>query len=293
MRLDYPNARGTLSAPLSKSARTVQFNADLEALLVNLLEGDWTYLLVRNDFGGSEVIKLAVELGQRVVYRAQDYTCATAFQQGDTVEYVFTTEHALVELPKFQLYATGAATLEGYTIGYKLPSFEHVGSAEVVASGDDIILGRNSQAYGCCDGGGAGAVSIEEPYIYLTSRMYPYFIMEPGLKSYCRFREGTIWDLQIDDFASRGLVFYEGAYWGAISSFDQPPEDAYIGGVSFFEGSYWGGAISFTQPPEDAIRGALMVFYEAVLYGGQIVHNQPAEDALASVGTRFTEVTLT
>ena len=291
MRLDYPNARGTLSAPLSKSARTVQFNADLEALLVNLLEGDWTYLLVRNDFGGSEVIKLAVELGQRVVYRAQDYTCATAFQQGDTVEYVFTTEHALVELPKFQLYVTGAATLEEYTIGYKLPSFEHVGSAEVVASGDDIILGRNSQAYGCCDGGGAGAVSIEEPYIYLTSRMYPFFVMEPGITGSMRFIAGTLWDMQIDSFESLGVVFYEASMWGSIESHEQPPEDAITSNFQFFEGSMWGAAISHVQPAEDAIRGALVVFYEAVLYGGQIAHVQPAEDAITG-SARFTEAAL-
>lgn len=292
MRLDYPNARGTLSAPLSKSARTVQFNADLEALLVNLLEGDWTYLLVRNDFGGSEVIKLAIELGQRVVYRAQDYTCATAFQQGDTVEYVFTTEHALVELPKFQLYVTGAATLEGYTIGYKLPSFEHVGSAEVVASGDDIILGRNSQAYGCCDGGGAGAVSIEEPYIYLTSRMYPFFVMEPGITGSMRFIASTIWDMQLDTLESLGVVFYEGSMWGSIKSHVQPPEDAITGNFQFFEGSMWGAAISHVQPAEDAIRGALVVFYEAVLYGGQIVHVQPVEDAITG-SARFIEAALT
>ena len=291
MRLDYPNARGTLSAPLSKSARTVQFNADLEALLVNLLEGDWTYLLVRNDFGGSEVIKLAVELGQRVVYRAQDYTCATAFQQGDTVEYVFTTEHALVELPKFQLYVTGAATLEEYTIGYKLPSFEHVGSAEVVASGDDIILGRNSQAYGCCDGGGAGAVSIEEPHIYLTSRMYPFFVMEPGITGSMRFIASTLWDMQIDSFESLGVVFYEASMWGSIKSHEQPPEDAITGNFQFFEGSMWGAAIAHVQPAEDAIRGALVVFYEAVLYGGQIVHVQPVEDAITG-SARFTEASL-
>ena len=291
MRLDYPNARGTLSAPLSKSARTVQFNADLEALLVNLLEGDWTYLLVRNDFGESEVIKLAVELGQRVVYRAQDYTCATAFQQGDTVEYVFTTEHALVELPKFQLYVTGAATLEEYTIGYKLPSFEHVGSAEVVASGDDIILGRNSQAYGCCDGGGAGAVSIEEPYIYLTSRMYPFFVMEPGITGGMRFIASTLWDMQIDNLESLGVVFYEGSMWGSTKSHVQPPEDAITGNFQFFEGSMWGAAIAHVQPAEDAIRGALVVFYEAVLYGGQIAHVQPAEDAITG-SARFTEAAL-
>ena len=286
MRLDYPNARGTLSAPLSKSARTVQFDADLEALLVGLLEGEWTYLLIRNDFGESEVIKLAIELGQRVVYRAQDYTWATAFQQGDTVEYVFTTEHALVELPKFQLYVTGAATLEEYTVGYKLPSFEHIGSAEVVASGDDIILGRNSQAYGCCDGAGAGAVSIEEPYIYLTSRMYPYFSLEPGFIGRAQFLDPDLWYMPIDAFTGVSMTFLEATIWGSISSHTQPPEDAFTSVVySFHEGTMWGLASEFTQPPEDAFQAELYVFYEALLWGDSINYALTPEDAF--VGQEF------
>ena len=277
MRLDYPNARGTLSAPLSKSARTVQFNADLEALLVNLLEGDWTYLLVRNDFGGSEVIKLAVELGQRVVYRAQDYTCATAFQQGDTVEYVFTTEHALVELPKFQLHVTGAATLEEYTVGYKLPSFEHIGSAEVVASGDDIILGRNSQAYGCCGIGGNTALVIEEMYIYLTSKYYPIAEIEKGFHSISKVTTISLWHAFIDQFVGGSFVPYILLY-GSLETFTQYPEDAFVGAVNIYTATMYGSAIAHTQFVEDALVGLSLVF-ELTLYGNAIYHDQPATSA--------------
>ena len=277
MRLDYPNARGTLSAPLSKSARTVQFNADLEALLVNLLEGDWTYLLERNDFGGSEVIKLAVELGQRVVYRAQDYTCATAFQQGDTVEYVFTTEHALVELPKFQLYVTGAATLEEYTVGYKLPSFEHIGSAEVVASGDDIILGRNSQAYGCCGTGGNAALVIEEMYVYLTSKYYPIAEIEKGFHSISKVTTISLWHAFIDQFVGGSFVPYILLY-GSLETFTQYPEDAFVGAVNVYAATMYGSAIAHTQFVEDASVGLSLVF-ELTLYGNAIYHDQPATSA--------------
>ena len=277
MRLDYPNARGTLSAPLSKSARTVQFNADLEALLVNLLEGDWTYLLVRNDFGGSEVIKLAVELGQRVVYRAQDYTCATAFQQGDTVEYVFTTEHALVELPKFQLHVTGAATLEEYTVGYKLPSFEHIGSAEVVASGDDIILGRNSQTYGCCGIGGNAALAIEEMYIYLTSKYYPIAEIEKGFHSISKVATVNLWHAFIDQFVGGSFVPYIILY-GSLETFTQYPEDAFVGAVNVYAATMYGSAIAHTQFVEDALVG-LSLFFELTLYGNAIYHDQPATSA--------------
>ena len=290
MRLDYPNARGTLSAPLSKSARTVQFNADLEALLVNLLEGDWTYLLVRNDFGGSEVIKLAVELGQRVVYRAQDYTCATAFQQGDTVEYVFTTEHALVELPKFQLYVTGAATLEEYTIGYKLPSFEHVGSAEVVASGDDIILGRNSQAYGCCDGAGAGAVSIEEPYIYLTSGYYPWYNLDKFYSSKFMFTYGhEFYDRYanaLDKLESLGYTYNTVDMWGG--ALEELLRDNIEGYYTYINVDMWGGYLE--QYELDKITGQVIVV-SVDLFGGGIGYTQ-FPDKLSSEGMLFTEISL-
>ena len=175
MRLDYPNATGTLLAPLSKTARTVLFNAELETVLSTLVEGRWTYLLIRNESNEVEVIKLAVELGQRVVYRGQDYTVPNTFGIGSTVEFVFTSEHANRIVPNLQVYRSGAIEIQDSTISYTQVDVEDTGAAQTVVSGGRIILGRNTQAYGCCGEGGDGAIAIEEPYIYLTSGFYPWY----------------------------------------------------------------------------------------------------------------------
>ena len=286
MRLDYPNARGTLSAPLSKSARTVQFNADLEALLVNLLEGDWTYLLVRNDFGGSEVIKLAVELGQRVVYRAQDYTCATAFQQGDTVEYVFTTEHATVQFPSFILYAEGAIIAEENVISYKLPTIEHLGSIEVVSS-RNILLGINSQAYGCCGSAGDGALAVEEPYIYLTSRMYPIYMLDYLSSQGARYVRAVLGLSQLEAIATY-VLYYQASLIGGYLEHDAGFESmrSYS---RYNQGSLYGAKIEYNAKDEKLKSQA--IYIQVNLYGDNIVYSHRQEDRLSSYSV-YTEASL-
>ena len=277
MRIDYPNAKGTLAAPLSKSARAIQFDVDLEALLATLVEGDWTYLIIRNDFRENEVVKVAVELGQRVLLRGQDYSEATAFSAGDIVEYVFTTEHADNVLPEVNITANGAATISNYVVGYKLPSFEHVGAAEVIASGDDIILGRNSQAYGCCGIGGNAALAIEEMYIYLTSKYYPIAEIEKGFHSISKVTTISLWHAFIDQFVGGSFVPYILLY-GSLETFTQYPEDAFVGAVNVYAATMYGSAIAHTQFVEDASVGLSLVF-ELTLYGNAIYHDQPATSA--------------
>lgn len=134
-----------------------------------------TYLELR--YGASvEVVKLIDKRnGLLVVLRARDYTEACAFPAGTAVTQVLTEEGIRKQItkgPQLKLYFGGGTFGSHNHIGYYSLDIKYEGVNYSIGSGAEISIGREENAYGCCDGDAEARKGFR--YTYYTSKLYPY-----------------------------------------------------------------------------------------------------------------------
>jgi hypothetical protein len=215
-------ARGVLTAPLRKDGRILSVDSALHNLLVGLND-NYTYLKLEGEAGVEIVKAYGVETG---VYlkRAQDSTEALEFNIGDTVGYTLTAAEIADSVPAIPLTLQVTGGLRRIVdIEYIPLKWTAFGATEFVGAYPDLVIGRDEEAYGCCDGNNEPARLPAEPF-YLTSRPYPIEVIEGWTASFSPVR-GTIRGTNFDLWQSQ-FSWQSGILRQILKAYDNyPPEN--------------------------------------------------------------------
>ena len=151
-----PNARGNLTAPLRRYSSVMYVDASLYSLVLSSLEWrDWTYLLLDNQYGTTELVKVTACVGNNglAIERAQEYSCGSEFGSA-VIKHVETIESILYHAPSDALSITtsgGIGLFDGDTLEYPAITFTHLGNTESV--GDSKVILSVKRLATCCKSG--------------------------------------------------------------------------------------------------------------------------------------------
>jgi DNA-binding beta-propeller fold protein YncE len=155
------DAIGTLTAVLTKESNIAFVDSTLYGVLFAAIGiGDWTYLTI-DDGNKAEVVKVyRVNSAGVFLVRGQDNTTPTLFSAGTSIKYQLTAAEIKDRIipPSIQVTAQDAIQIENGKIGYLLAAIQDEGGTFSTVSENEIRLGRNEQAYGCCISNAPGSV---------------------------------------------------------------------------------------------------------------------------------------
>ena len=153
---NIPNAEGNLTKALLKSSRVMFVNSELYLLLnTNLKFRDWTYLLLDNQHGITELVKVTACVGNNglAIERGQEYSCNSEFGSA-IIKHVETIESILHQAPSDVLNITtsgGIGLFDGGVLEYPAITFTHLGNTESV--GDSKVILSVKRLATCCKSG--------------------------------------------------------------------------------------------------------------------------------------------
>lgn len=151
-----PNARGFLTAPLRRYSSVMQVDVTLYNLMFSNLEWrDWTYLLLDNQHGITELVKVTACVGNNglAIERGQEYSCNSEFGSA-IIKHVETIESILHQAPSDVLNITtsgGIGLFDGGVLEYPAITFTHLGNTESV--GDSKVILSVKRLATCCKSG--------------------------------------------------------------------------------------------------------------------------------------------
>lgn len=168
----------TLEFAVSKAAASIVVS-DIPTIVAGPF--DWYYLFIESDCA-IEVVKVLGRSGSTLyVARGQDYAEAVAFPAGSKVYYGLTKAEILdatAQAGSLKIFTDQVLYYKDNVIGYGPLSIQFKGANYLIGgSSPEISIGRQENAYGCCNGSDVAA-PIPSPFIYLTSQMYPYEVVE-------------------------------------------------------------------------------------------------------------------
>ena len=159
-----PNARGTLEAPLRRHSAVMYVNSELYNLIKSKLEWqDWTFLLVDNECGVTELVKVigCVASNGLTIERGKEYSIAGEFTTA-ILRYVDTLDAIISRADKHKLTISttgGIGLFNENTLEYPVIKFTHLGNTESVGD-SKIILSVKSLAT-CCKTGQPPEIPLE------------------------------------------------------------------------------------------------------------------------------------
>lgn len=259
------NAIGTLVATILENTTVLSVDSTLQATLLSAIgTGDWTYLAIDN--GDSvEVVKIyRVDSSGLRVIRAQDNTLARKFAAGTPIAYRLTAAEIRDSIiaPPLILLPYGGIDINGREVSYFQITIEGLGGAFATASENDVRLGRNEQAYGCCSLDNPGIPPIGPPYEYLTSQLYP-IEAEDGYECVTALLAGLVQGVNRDAYET-DTALTGGALITLVHVYDMPRTDAYETDTELT-----GGALIRLVVTTDIPREAYET--DTVLTGGSLV----------------------
>jgi hypothetical protein len=240
-------AKGVLTAPLRKDGRVLSVDAVLHGQLT-AIAGSHTYLKLTGE-AGVEIVKAYGTSVGAYVQRGVDNTEALEFNAGDTVEYTLTVAEIEDLVPAIPLTLDVTGGLRRIVdIEYIPLNWIAFGATEFVGEYPDLTIGRDEEAYGCCDGNNEPARVPAEPF-YLTSRPYPIEVIEGWTATFSPLRgatRGTNFDLWSAQFSWRS-----GELRQILRAYVHPPQDFWQAQFSWQSGTLRQILRTYTAPPED------------------------------------------
>lgn len=269
---------GYLTKDLPADSTKLYLDAGSLAYLIALADDTYVEL---NGEAGVEVAKVVAVNGVFAsIVRAQEYTEALDFIANDSCQYTITVAEIEQSIPSVSvtMYPYGGIRIVGNTIEYPKLNFTHLGATETVGE-HDIHIGRDENAYGCCDGN-EYPYPIDGPPLQLTSTIFPIEALDSynltisilkaafiprvtdSIESAVSMLGGTIRDTlyagygedniesavdlldgELDDI----LISYDGSSGGGADR----PEDFYFIQIAPQGGDINDVLITYTHPPED------------------------------------------
>ena len=219
------NIRGILTVPLRKKDTILRTDAAVYVGLYVKLQGK----------AGVEVVKvLWVDDTGVVVEREQDNTEALEFNVGDTVEYVLTAAEIVAQQPSVTIAVDGALEYSDGKLSYQTVTWDELGATQYVGSYTNLIIGRDEQAYGCCDGNNSPAPLRPVPF-YLTSRPYPVEVIE-GWTSTASWVKARDFGVNVDNWSSEAS-WVSGTLRTILNFYGLPPTDFWTSDASWVSGT--------------------------------------------------------